>query len=84
MKKNRIFIYLIGGFIILCLLLKITKTGILVSEGKTTYYNQGTIAQTDCTYFTGMKFQYKGAGYGPSKNTGKPSCPLLRDMRDYY
>ena len=85
MKKNRIFIYLIGCFIIFCLLLKITKSGVLVQEGKTNYYGTSsgpmTLAKIDCTYFTGLKFQYMGHTYIPddvAKGKANASCPFFR------
>ena len=56
MKKNRIFIYLFFGLFVFWLILSITKTGILVSEGKITYFNQGAIIHTDCTYFYFIRF----------------------------
>jgi hypothetical protein len=84
MKKNRIFIYLIGVFIIFCLLLKITKGGVLVKEGKTNYYGTSsgpmTLAKIDCTYFNGLTFRYQGHGYIPddvAKGKANASCPLF-------
>ena len=82
MKKNRIFKYLIVGFIIFCLFLKFTKSGILVNEGKTSYFGTsgGPIAKIDCTYFTGLTFQYSGFTYFPDIITGKASCPFFKDL----
>jgi hypothetical protein len=75
MKKNRIFIYLFFGLFVFWLILSITKTGILVSEGKITYFNQGTIIHTDCTYFYVIKFVYKASD--------RTTCPFFRDMYGY-
>ena len=82
MKMNRIFKYLIFGFIIFCLFLKFTKSGILVDQGKTSYFGTsgGPIAKIDCTYFTGLTFQYSGFTYVPDIITGKAACPFFRDL----
>lgn len=75
MKKNRIFIYLFFGLFVFWLILSITKTGILVSEGKITYFNQGTIIHTDCTYFYFIRFVYKASDI--------TTCPIFADMYGY-
>lgn len=75
MKKHKIFKYLFFGLFVFWLILSITKTGILVSEGKITYFNQGTIIHTDCTYFYVIKFVYKASD--------RTTCPFFRDMYGY-
>jgi len=75
MKKNKIFKYLFFGLFVFWFILSITKTGILVSEGKIKYYNQGTIIHKDCTYFYVIKFVYKASS--------ETTCPILRDLYGY-
>ena len=78
MKKHKIFKYLFFGLFVFWLILSITKTGILVSEGGTSsipYGSGGALIHTDCTYFYVIKFVYRASD--------RTTCPFFRDMYGY-
>ena len=84
MKKNRIFIYIIAGFIIFCLLLLITDRRILVYESKIYEKDSSGIIDPfneprylNCKYFTGRTFVTTTFWYASNNIMGKDSCPFL-------
>lgn len=84
MNKIKKFIYLIGSFVIFCLVLLITDRRILVYEEK--IYEKVSSGLIDpfnepkylnCKYFTGRTFVTTTFWYASNNIMGKDSCPFL-------